>query len=119
MMNYDKTVEGLIEYINDVLIPGMNPLQEIGARVILGELYEQRSAIKDLMLKNGIVKTFGIMDSEGNMNIERLLVRLKTEIAKKGKVDVSIPGYGKFTFKAEDIDEIYKYMKGETNENNI
>lgn len=115
MIKFDNVITGLINYANENLLPGMNDLQEIGARLILAEIYERREVLKAELIKNGVVKTFGIMDSDGDLDIERLMNRLKTEIQNKGKLEISVPMYGKFIFKPEDIDMIYEYIsKGAT-----
>ena len=110
MVQYEKAIDGLISYVNDNIIPGMNPLQEIGARIILGELYDRRNILKESMLNVGMLRTFGYIDNDGNLNIDSVFQRLKNEIEKKGEIMVSVPMYGTFKFKPNDIDTIYDYI---------
>lgn len=111
MVKFEKILDGLMAYINENIMPGLNNMQEIGARLLLGEIYDSRETLKKMLMENGIIKTFGYMDEEGNVDIERLLARLKTEIKNKGELEVSVPLYGKFKFKPEDIDVINEYIK--------
>lgn len=112
MIEFEKMLDGLIKYIDEKFIVNMNNLQEIGVRIILGEVYDNRGKIKELLLNNGIVKTFGYIDNEGNIDIEKLMNRLKKEIQNKGKLEITVPMYGKMIFTPEDVDEIYNYIRG-------
>ena len=48
---------------------------------------------------------------DGNINIEKLGSDLRREIDKKGKMQLSVPGFGKFSFTAADVDKLMSYMK--------
>ena len=52
------------------------------------------------------------MDSEGNVDLENLAKDLKREIERKGKISVEVPMFGKISFVASDIDEIYREITG-------
>ena len=52
------------------------------------------------------------MDSEGNVDLEPIMRDLKREIDRKGKLSVEIPMFGKMSFTAADVDEIYREITG-------
>ena len=64
-------------------------------------------------MNNGFIRTFGIIDSEGNIDVEGLAHDIKREIARKEKITLSIPMFGKMTFRPEDVDDLYKKITGE------
>jgi hypothetical protein len=69
--------------------------------------------LKQNLQENGIVRTFAVMDSEGNVDLEPIMRDLKREIERKGKLTVNIPMFGKMTFVPQDVDEIYREITGE------
>ena len=48
----------------------------------------------------------GVVDHQGNVDVDGVLTSLKREIEKKGSIEVKIPMVGKITFRPEDIDTI-------------
>jgi hypothetical protein len=89
----------------------MNDWQEIAARIAIGRLYENQQSVLTFLQNNGIVRAFGVIDSDGDVDIDRLCTDLKREIQKKKKIQVAIPGFGKMSFDASDVDKLYNYIK--------
>ena len=110
-MTFDKVLDGAVRFINENVIPGMNDWQEIAARIAIGRLYENQQSVLTFLQNNGIVRAFGVIDSEGDVDIDRLCADLKREIQKKKKIQVAIPGFGKMSFDASDVDKLYNYIK--------
>jgi hypothetical protein len=82
------------------------------ARIAVGRIIGNPEALKQSLMANGIVRTFAIFDSEGNVDLENLARDLKREIERKGKISVEIPIIGKLSFVASDIDDIYREITG-------
>lgn len=114
-MNYkfESIIDGLYRYIDNEIMTGMNDLQEIIARLAIGRVAENQEAIKNALMNNGVIRSFGIMDSDGCVDVEGLTKDLKREIERKEKVSISIPLIGKLTFKSQDVDTIKQYITGE------
>lgn len=116
---FERVMDGVIKYIDAEIIGGMNEWQELVARMAIGRIVENSEAVKSAVLSNGVVRTFGIVDSNGMIDIDGLARDLKREIARKGKLTVRIPMFGAMTFKSDDVDKIhYMITGGITNENN-
>lgn len=64
------------------------------------------------MINNPIIRTFGIIDDGGNVDVQSLTAGLKHEIERKGKLTVSVPLFGNITFKPEDVDNLYNTIIG-------
>ena len=90
----------------------LNDWQEVFARIAVGRIIGNPEALKQSLMANGIVRTFAVMDSEGNVDLENLARDLKREIERKGKISVEVPMIGKISFVASDIDEIYREITG-------
>ena len=86
----------------------MNDWQELFARVAVGRFLDNEKALKEIIVNNGFIKTFGVMDSDGMFEIDALMQDIKKEIGKKGKMEFHIPMFGKLTFKPEDVDVLYR-----------
>lgn len=116
---FERVMDGIIKYIDAEIIGGMNEWQELVARMAIGRIAENSDTVKSAILGNGIVRTFGVVDSNGMIDIDSLARDLKREITRKGKLTVKIPMFGVMTFKPEDVDKIhYMITGGIANENN-
>ena len=104
----ERVIDGIAKYIDSEIYSGMNDLQEIAARVVVGRVLQNKEHIKKSLVNNGIIKTFGVIDDEGMVELEGFAKDLKNEISKKGKITISIPLFGKLTFHPNDVNTIYK-----------
>lgn len=122
-MKYDfnRVMDGIVKYINDEMFIGMNDWQEMTARILVARVVNNQEAVKKTLIDNGFIRTFGIIDSEGMVDVCGLANDIKQEIVKKGKMTFTVPMFGKISFVPEDVDKLYNYITGRelnTNENN-
>ena len=111
MIPFEKVLDGIAKYIDKEVYAGMNDWQEVLARVAVGRVFENRERLKTSLINNGVIRTFAIIDNDGNVDIEKLAEELKREIAKKEKITIAIPVFGKLIFKASDVDVLYATIK--------
>ena len=112
MVEFNRVIDGLARYMNNNLFANMNDWQEVVAMVAVGRIIGNPESLKQSLMANGIVRTFAVMDSEGNVDLEPIMRDLKREIDRKGKLTVEIPMFGKMSFVASDIDDIYREITG-------
>ncbi|MBO7250852.1 MAG: hypothetical protein J6V42_06220 [Clostridia bacterium] len=110
----ETVIDGIAKYIDREIYTGMNDIQELMARVVVGRMIDNTEAIKEALVSNGIIRTFGIIDSEGMVDVDSLTRDVKKEIERKGKLVITLPMFGKMTFMPEDVDAIYRCIKGDT-----
>lgn len=103
-MPFERVVDGLMRYIDREILSNMNDWQEIVARIVVGRISTNSLAIKQYMINNGFIRTLGIIDSDGVVDVEHLLLDLRTEIERKGSLQIDVPMVGKLCFKPADID---------------
>lgn len=115
---FEKVIDGLSKYINDEIYAGMNDLQEFAARVMVGRIINNRDNVKEMLINNGFIRTFGVIDTEGMVDVDSLAADIKREIARKEKITFNVPMFGKMTFKPSDVDMLYKDITGEELTNN-
>ena len=112
MVEFNRVIDGLSRYLNKKFYANLNEWQEVIARSAVGRIIGNPESLKQSLSANGIVRTFAVMDSEGNVGLENLARDLKREIERKGKISVEIPIIGKLSFVASDIDDIYREITG-------
>lgn len=113
MVKFEKVLDAIVRFFNDEIAPGMNDWQEIAARIAIGRIYDNQDALISKLSSNGAVRAFGIMDSEGNVDAERLMAELKREVERKNRVQISVPGFGKFTFTSGDVEKLRRFIMEE------
>lgn len=110
MVSFDSVVRGVTKYVDRNVYAGMNDWQEVLARTAVGVALGSEDRLKENLMNNGIVKTFCIIDGNGNVDIERVASVLKTEIGRKEKLSFKVPVFGTFTFTPSDVDDLIKMI---------
>ena len=105
-MEFEKVVDGIVRYIEKEMYAGMNDWQEVLARIAVGRVAGNVPALKNTLMNNPIAKSFAIMDSDGQVNVEQLAEELKLQISKKGKIEIALPAFGKFYFTPADVEKL-------------
>lgn len=109
-MEFEKVLRGINKYLNTEIYSGMNDWQEILARTAISRLMGNSETLKETLVNNGYVKTFAIMDENGNIDVDGLCKELKTQLELKGKMTIKIPLIGGFTFTSTDVDKLYRMI---------
>ena len=107
-MSFDRVVNGIIKYLDREIYVGMNDWQEMMARIAVSRVIGNKDHIRDTLVANPFIRTFGIIDGDGNVDVEGLVRDLKEQIEKKGKFEINLPMFGKFAFSSADVDNLYK-----------
>lgn len=111
-VEFEKVLDGLNRYIDREIYKNLNDLQEMLARLTIGRINQNADGIKHYLMTNGFFKTLCIVDSDGMVDIERLLQDLRAEIERNGSITVDIPLIGKLTFRTSDIDMLRNEITG-------
>lgn len=104
---FSRVMDGAAKYIDEFVIPGMNDWQEIAARIAIGRVFNNRDALRNYIINNGYIRSFALVDDEGNVDIDQLAADIKREIERKGKLDVDLKIFGKMRFSADDVDKLH------------
>lgn len=109
-MHIDKVIDGIARYINGEIYSNMNDWQEVIARMAVGRLLENKAALKQKVTENPFLMSFVLVDSDGEMDVERFLGDLKSAIEAKGGVQLEIPFFGNLKFVPSDVDVLKGYI---------
>jgi hypothetical protein len=111
-MKFDRVLYGINKYLDKEIYAGMNDWQEVVARIAVSRIIGNNN-LEQTLLGNPYIKTFAIADTEGNIDVEGLYRDLKKLIQAKGKIEIELPIFGKFTFTESDVDCLYSCIRGE------
>lgn len=109
-MNLDRVFNGIIKYLDREIFPHMNDWQDMIARIYVSRVMGDPEKLKQTVMGNPFLRTFAIMDGEGNVDIDHLLNDIRAQIEKKGKLELNIPMFGKFNFMPNDVDKLRYYI---------
>jgi hypothetical protein len=111
-MKFDRVLYGINKYLDKEIYAGMNDWQEVVARIAVSSIIGNKN-LEQTLLGNPYIKTFAIADTAGNIDVEGLYRELKKLIQAKGKIEIELPIFGKFTFTESDVDCLYSCIRGE------
>ncbi len=118
-VSFETVLNGIAKYIDKNVYTGMNDWQELIARIFVGRIFDARESLKSAFVNSGFIRTFGIIDENGDIDVESLAKDIKREIQRKERISVSIPMFGQMTFVPQDVDDLYNMIAEETeNKNN-
>lgn len=109
---FETVMDGISDYINRELFSQMSDVQEFLARLALGRFISNEESVKEALVNNGFIRTFGLIDKDGMIDVDTLAKDLKREINRKEKISFEVPVFGKMTFHPTDVDELYKTITG-------
>ena len=64
--------KGISDYINKELFSQMTELQEFLARLALGRFIGNEETIKEALINNGFIRTFGLIDRDGMIDVDAI-----------------------------------------------
>lgn len=110
-MEFNKVLNGISKYLSKEIIPNMNSWQSTLSRVAVARLLNNSENLKKMLTENAFIKTFGIFDDSGNVDIDGLAADIKTAIREKGYIEFELPLFGNFKFVESDIDKMISYIR--------
>lgn len=112
MINYEQFINGLVNYIDNEIIPQINGIKRIAFSVGSSIILKKGNQMFDDFKNNKIIHSLDILDKDNNINIDMLRDEIKDKINEGGET-INIPMIGNLKINKEDINLIYRYMKGE------
>lgn len=109
-MRLEKVIDGVAKYIDGEIYVKMNDWQEIMARMAVGRILGNKDLLKQKIMENPLLMSFVMLDAEGEMDVDKFLSDLKSVIAQKGGLRMSIPLFGNLKFVETDVDHLRKYI---------
>lgn len=111
MVTANQVAAGLGDYLQKVIMPRMDD----GRKIVIGTAYimfaYRLDKIAEMLTKSNVAKLLGVVDDSGMIDIDTLQPALKEQFKQQGKLSFDIPYIGTLSFDANDIDEIFRYIR--------
>lgn len=113
MATLNDLQSGIVRYVDNELMPKLpqSGLEKIVVGTALGLILKRNFSKIESFKDHPIVKLTGIVDDEGNIDLDTLATEVKNNMPQTG-ISVEAPMIGKMTFKSEDIDKLKQYIEG-------
>lgn len=110
MVTIDQAMLGVAQYADNEIIPHMPTGKGIGAGIALALIMDGGKSRILALKDHPAVQMMGIMDEEGNIDLERLYNAARARVDGK-KIPLTIPVIGELRFDVNDVDRLYKYIQ--------
>lgn len=110
MIALDQALRGLSRFADAEIIPHLPTGKGIGAGIALALMMDGGKSRLLNLRENPVIQMMGIMDTEGNLDLDRLYNVARTKFDGK-KVPIAIPLIGELRFDVNDVDRLYKYIQ--------
>ena len=110
MVTIDQAMRGAAKFADNEIIPHLPTGKGIGAGIALALIMDGGKAQLLKLRENPAVQMMGIMDADGNIDLDRLYNAARTQVDGK-KIPVTIPIIGELRFDVNDVDRLYKYIQ--------
>lgn len=110
MVTIDQAMRGAAKFADNEIIPHLPMGKGIGAGIALALIMDGGKTQLLKLRENPAVQMMGIMDAEGNIDLDRLYNAARTRVDGK-KIPLTIPVIGELRFDVNDVDRLYKYIQ--------
>ena len=105
----DQAMRGAMRYADNEVIPHLPGGKGIGAGIALALIMDGGKAQLLKLRENPAVKMMGVMDEDGNIDLDRLYNAARPRF--ENKLTVSVPLLGDLRFDQNDVDKLYRYIQ--------
>lgn len=111
MVSVNQIEQGIASFLDTEFMPNLpqNGIQKVMAGTAISLIIKRSGNIVREFTNNSFVKMLGIMDEEGNMDIDILRSELKANMPETGVV-MDLPMIGTLTFHKGDVDTLYNHI---------
>lgn len=111
MVSIGKIEQGVAAYLDTEVMPKFpnSGFEKVLAGTAMSIIIRRSGRIVESYKDNKAVQMLGLMDSEGNVDIDILAEELKKNFPKDG-MKVDVPIIGSMTFHKEDVDKLHEYI---------
>ena len=109
MVSMAQVQNGVAKYIDAEIVGKLTDWRKwvigAGAALMIQDLPATLSRYKE----NEIVKMLGVIDSDNNVDIDKLYKQFQAQ-AQKGAITFTAPVLGAVTLNASDVDKLYHFV---------
>lgn len=111
MVTIKQIEQGIAAYLDEELMPKLptSGIEKVITGTALSLFIRRSGTILEGYKNNKTIQMLGVMDADGNVDIDLLAEELKKNFPENG-MKVDIPIIGGMTFHKEDVDKLYEYI---------
>lgn len=111
MVTIKQIEDGIATYLDSELMPKLpnSGLEKVIVGTALSLFIRKSGTIIGGYKDNKAVQMLGVMDHEGNVDVDLVYEELKKNIPDNG-VKIEVPIIGGMTFHKEDFEKLYEYI---------
>lgn len=111
MVTMKQIEQGVAAYLDTELMPQLpsTGLEKVLAGTAISLFIRRSGTILESYKDNKTIQMLGVMDGEGNVDVDLLATELKKNIPDEG-VKVDIPMIGAMKFHKEDVTKLHEYI---------
>lgn len=109
MVKASAISKGMVNFVDSELLPKIPGLQKWIVGTVAGIVGKKADAIIENLSQNPLMKTLGIVDDNGNIDIEVIYNELSKQASKSPAV-LSIPMVGDIKLYADDVESLYRHI---------
>lgn len=102
--------DGFIGFANERVLPHLPQTQQFMAGMLIGLAGSRADVLLNELSGNGTVRALGIIQENGEVDVERLYATAKDQIHRTGYVELTIPMIGALRFNEADLDALYQHI---------
>ena len=110
MVTIDQAMRGVAKYADDEILPHLPTGKGIGAGIALALIMDGGKSRILALKDHPAVQMMGIMDEEGNIDLERLYNAARPRFDGQ-KLPITVPIIGELRFDVGDLDKLYRYIQ--------
>lgn len=112
MVTMQQVKNGVVRYIDSDLLPQLDGFRKIGLGVYSALAANNIVAVAMKYKDHPAVAVLGIVDENGNVDIDKLYQSVIPMFANGEKQRIDIPMIGELRLDKMDIEKLYHYIKG-------
>lgn len=110
MVTYQAVVKGISNFIDNEILKKLSGTSKMLMGVGMGVALKRSENIFNVLKNNSIIKILGIIDEQGNIDVEVLHDELKKQVEKE-EITIDVPAIGILKLNAADVDKLFYYIK--------
>jgi hypothetical protein len=103
-------MRGAAKFADNEIIPHLPMGKGIGAGIALALIMDGGKSRILALKDHPAVQMMGIMDEDGNIDLDRLYNAARTRVDGK-KLPITVPIIGELRFDVGDLDKLYRYIQ--------
>lgn len=112
MVTMQQVKNGLVKYIDTDVLPHLTGIKKLGLGVYTALAANNVVDLIEKYRDHPAVAVLDVIDTDGNVDIDKLYQAVAPQFANGEKQTISIPLIGDMTVDRTDLEKLYRYIKG-------